>query len=113
MLRLHEGGVVLFGVTPRGHGMRNEAREGASMNSKRRMRAVILSTLLVFACLTAIPAPSGALPIKWLLYPPMIGDPDQPSTGPFYFGFLGWRFSLHRLTSGAWMIVPASGSGGR
>ena len=85
MLRLHEGGVVLFGVTPRGHGVRIEAREGASMNPKRRTRAMFLSTLLVLACLTAIPTASEASLIKWWQQPPMIGDPDGPSGNGFVF----------------------------
>jgi hypothetical protein len=70
--------------------MRNEAREGASMNSKRRLRAVFLSALLMFACLTAIPAPSSAYVVKWWF--PELGDPDVPgNTSPlkiYAFGLL-------------------------
>lgn len=83
------------------------------MNSKRRTRAVFLGTLLVLASLTAIPTASEAFPIKWLFYTPTVGDPDQPSTGPYFFNFFGWRLSFARVAPGAWMIVPAGGSGGR
>ena len=67
------------------------------MNSKRRLRAVFLSALLVFACLTAIPAPSEAFPIKWLFYTPTVGDPDVPVNGTWLVKFRGLQ--LVRLGS--------------
>jgi len=84
--------------------------EGASMNPKRRLQAVFLSALLVFACLTAIPAPSEALPIKWLLYPPVVGDPDSPGGNGYTFSAWGYRFFLTRLPQGPLVLIAVSGT---
>lgn len=77
------------------------------MNSKRRTRAVFLGTLLVLACLTAIPTASEAFPIKWLFYPPQLGEPDEPGSGTAPFRIGGWGLSLYRLGP-TWAIVVTS-----
>ena len=110
MLRPHKGGVMLFGVTPRGHGMRKEAREGASMNPKRRTRAVFFSALLVLACITAIPAPSEAFPIKWLFYPPAVGDPDYPTGGMYLVRFGMIEVRSLRVGGQLVLLVARTGS---
>ena len=67
------------------------------MKSKRRLRAVVLSTLVVFACLTAIPAPSEAFITKLRQpspYTPTVGDPDQPDYGMVRIHVGSWLFRL-------------------
>ena len=74
------------------------------MNPKRRKRAVFLSTLMVVACLTALPTASDAYIVKWgWWYPPLLGEPDLP-TGTGLIRIKGFQISLLRLGTGTWVL---------
>ena len=74
------------------------------MNSKRRTRAVFLSALLVFACLTAIPTASEATMIKWWQFPQMLGEPDEPGSGTTLVRIRGLSLCLNRFGA-MWTLV--------
>jgi len=84
------------------------------MRVKHRSPVVALGALCLVACLSLLPATSGAFPIRWTeTGDTMPGDPDSPSGNMVFkvpFGSFELRITLVRLQGLGFILIPSASS---